>query len=147
MRKTMPTTYLLIFMLMMVTLHFLIPLVQVIPVPWNMVGILPIVAGVALNLIADNAFRKASTTVKPLEESSTLVTNGVFRFSRNPMYLGFMLILLGIAIILGSLTPFAIVPVFTILMDQVFIHVEESMMQVKFGQDWLQYKANVRRWI
>jgi protein-S-isoprenylcysteine O-methyltransferase Ste14 len=147
MRKMMPTTYLLISILMMVALHFLIPLVQVIPVPWNVFGILPIVAGVALNLTADNAFRKVSTTVKPFEESSTLVTNGVFRFSRNPMYLGYMLILLGIAIILGSLTPFAIVPVFAILMDQVFIHVEESMLQVKFGQAWLQYKATVRRWM
>jgi protein-S-isoprenylcysteine O-methyltransferase Ste14 len=147
MRKIMPTTYLLISILMMVALHFRIPLVQVIPVPWNMVGALPIVAGVALNLIADNAFRKGSTTVKPFEESNILVTNGVFCLSRNPMYLGFILILLGIAVILGSLTPFAIVPVFAVLMDQVFIQVEESMLQVKFDQDWLEYKATVRRWI
>ena len=147
MRKLMPTTYLLISILMMVALHFLIPLVQVIPMPWNVFGIVPVTAGVALNLIADNAFREVRTTVKPFEESSTLVTNGVFRFSRNPMYLGFMLILLGIALILGSLTPFAIVPVFAILMDQVFIQVEEGMLEVKFGQAWLEYKAKARRWI
>ena len=147
MRKILPTTYLLISIVLMVALHFLIPLVQVIPVPWNILGIVPIVTGVALNLIAGSAFRKVRTTVKPFEESSSLVTNGVFRFSRNPMYLGFMLILLGIAIVLGSLTAFAIIPVLAILMDRVFIQVEERMLEVKFGQAWLEYKAKVRRWI
>jgi protein-S-isoprenylcysteine O-methyltransferase Ste14 len=147
MRKILPTTYLLISIVLMVALHFLIPLVQVIPVPWNILGIVPIVAGVALNLIADSAFRKVRTTVKPFEESSSLVTNGVFRLSRNPMYLGFVLILLGIAIVLGSLTAFAIIPVLAILMDRVFIQVEEGMLEVKFGQTWLEYKAKERRWI
>jgi protein-S-isoprenylcysteine O-methyltransferase Ste14 len=147
MRKILPTTYLLISIVLMVALHFLIPLVQVIPVPWNILGIVPIVAGVALNLIADSAFRKVRTTVKPFEESSSLVTNGVFRLSRNPMYLGFVLILLGIAIVLGSLTAFAIIPVLAILIDRAFIQAEEGMLEVEFGPAWLEYKAKVRRWI
>jgi protein-S-isoprenylcysteine O-methyltransferase Ste14 len=54
---------------------------------------------------------------------------------------------LGIAIVLGSLTAFAIIPVLAILMDRVFIQVEEGMLEVKFGQTWLEYKAKERRWI
>jgi protein-S-isoprenylcysteine O-methyltransferase Ste14 len=63
------------------------------------------------------------------------------------MYLGFVLVLIGIAALLGSLTPWIIVPLFAILMDQVFISVEERMLQAKFGQAWSEYTAQVRRWI
>jgi protein-S-isoprenylcysteine O-methyltransferase Ste14 len=147
MKKMMPTTYLLIAIVAMAAFHFLVPVIQVIPMPWNILGIIPIVGGVAINLIADSAFRRAKTTVKPFEESSALVTGGAFRISRNPMYLGFLLILFGIAILLGSLAPFVVVLVFPILMDQVFIQVEERRLEDKFGQSWLEYKARVRRWI
>jgi protein-S-isoprenylcysteine O-methyltransferase Ste14 len=147
MKKMMPTTYLLIAIVAMAAFHFLVLVIQVIPMPWNILGIIPIVGGVAINLIADSAFRRAKTTVKPFEESSALVTGGAFRISRNPMYLGFLLILFGIAILLGSLAPFVVVLVFPILMDQVFIQVEERRLEDKFGQSWLEYKARVRRWI
>jgi len=63
------------------------------------------------------------------------------------MYLGFMLILAGIAVFMGSLTPYAVVVVFAVLMEVVFIRVEERMLEQKFGEAWLAYKAKVRRWI
>jgi protein-S-isoprenylcysteine O-methyltransferase Ste14 len=147
MRKVLPTTYLLIAIVAMAALHLLVPVIQVIPIPWNISGIVPIVGGVVINLIADSAFRQVKTTVKPFAESTALVTSGAFRISRNPMYLGFVLILLGIAIILGSLGPFVVIPTFAVLMDRIFIQVEESTLEDKFGQAWLDYTANVRRWI
>jgi protein-S-isoprenylcysteine O-methyltransferase Ste14 len=101
----------------------------------------------ASSIIADKAFREAKTTVKPFQESAALITDGVYRISRHPMYLGFVLILLGLAVLLGSLTPFIIVPVFVIVMDRVFIVVEERMLEEKFGQAWLDYKAQIRRWV
>ena len=55
--------------------------------------------------------------------------------------------LLGLAILLGSLTPLWVVPIFAIVMDRVFIVVEERMLAEKFGQAWLDYKAKVRRWV
>jgi len=61
------------------------------------------------------------------------------------MYLGFVLILLGVAIFLGSLTPYIVVLGFVILMDVVFIRTEEQMLQSTFGEDWMQYKNKVRR--
>jgi protein-S-isoprenylcysteine O-methyltransferase Ste14 len=101
----------------------------------------------AINLIADGKFHEVETTVKPFEKSSTLVTGGVFRISRNPMYLGFVLILLGIAILLGSLSPYLIVILFWIAMEKVFIETEEKMLESKFGSRWTEYKTSVRRWL
>jgi len=63
------------------------------------------------------------------------------------MYLGFVLILLGLAVLLGSLTPFIVVPIFAAVIDRVFIVVEEQMLANRFGQAWLDYKSRVRRWI
>jgi protein-S-isoprenylcysteine O-methyltransferase Ste14 len=134
-------------MIVMVALHFLSPVERIIPFPWDLLGVLPLVLGAALNLIADKAFRDAKTTVKPFQESATLVTDGVYRISRHPMYLGFVLILLGLAILLGSLTPLLVVPIFAVVMDRVFIVIEERMLAEKFGQAWLDYKAKVRRWV
>jgi protein-S-isoprenylcysteine O-methyltransferase Ste14 len=63
------------------------------------------------------------------------------------MYLGFVLALIGLAILLGSLAPFFVIPVFALVIDRVFIQVEEIMLEAKFGQVWVEYKAKVRRWI
>jgi protein-S-isoprenylcysteine O-methyltransferase Ste14 len=146
-RRVFPTTYLLISVVVMVALHILFPVATVIPLPWSVLGIVPLACGVGINIVADNALHKAQTTVKPFEESTALVTNGVYLFSRHPMYLGFVLILLGIALLLRSLTPYVIIPVFAILMDRTFIEVEERMLEERFGQTWWEYKKKVRRWV
>jgi len=131
----------------MIALHYLLPIRFVVPSPWNWLGIIPLVCGVALNLVADQAFRKAETTVKPFKESAALITSGVFKICRNPMYLGFVFILSGIAIVLRSLSPFFIIPTFAYLMDRIFICVEERMLAEKFGLVWSEYERKVRRWI
>ena len=147
MKKILPPTFLWIAIGLLAVLHFVIPVKKIVPFPWNLLGILPLALGVVINILADQAFHKAGTTVKPFIESKSLITDGVFRISRNPMYLGFVLILIGIAILMGSIVPFLVVPVFGILMDQVFIQVEERMLEEKFQQTWLEYKHQVRRWI
>ena len=63
------------------------------------------------------------------------------------MYLGFVLILFGLSLLLGSISPYIVVMVFAILMDVVFIRVEERMLEAKFGDAWKAYKSKVRRWI
>ena len=131
----------------MAALRLLLPAATVIPAPWNVLGLIPLALGVIINISADNAFRQAGTTVKPFEESNALLTSGVFRLSRNPMYLGFALILVGVAIMLQAITPCLVVPIFVILLDVVFIRVEEKMIAARFGRDWLEYKEQVRRWI
>ncbi|MFL7807607.1 MAG: methyltransferase family protein [Anaerolineae bacterium] len=146
-KAVLPPTYLLVALILMALLHFLIPVVKFVPVPWNLLGILPLAAGIALNLLADRDFHQAETTVKPFENSSALVTTGVFRISRNPMYLGYMLILLGVGLLLRSLVPLVVIPVFGYLMARVFIRTEERMLQETFGPAWDAYAKRVRRWI
>ena len=92
-----PPVYLFLSIAIMLLLHFLLPGMRVLPFPWNLFGVIPLVLGIAMNLVADKSFKKNETTVKPLEESTVLITDGVFRVSRHPMYLGFVFILLGIA--------------------------------------------------
>ena len=112
-----------------------------------MIGIFPISIGVYLNLAADKLLKINDTTVKPGEQSEILVQSGVFKLSRNPMYLGMALILFGIAIILGSVTPFIVLIIFVYLININFISIEESMLEDKFGANWIEYKKNVRLWI
>jgi len=100
-----------------------------------------------MNLIADKAFHQVQTTIKPFEESSTLVMDGVFQISRNPMYLGFVFILTGIAILLRSLSPYLMIPAFAFLIDRTYIKAEEGMLAEKFGATWEAYKAKTRRWL
>jgi protein-S-isoprenylcysteine O-methyltransferase Ste14 len=146
-KKVMPTTYLLIALVAAIALHYLFPVRRIISSPWNLLGIAPLVLGVILNVVADSAFHRANTTVKPFEESSALIISGAFRISRNPMYLGFVLILIGIAVLLGSLSPYAVIFAFVVLMDTVYVRVEEQMLAEKFGPEWEEYKQSVRRWI
>lgn len=145
--RFLPTHYVLLSILSMLALHFLLPLRTIIPQPWNLTGLIPLIAGIIINLAADRDFHKAGTTVKPYEEPSTLLTQSVFQFTRNPMYLGFGLIMIGIALLIRTLTPWFVIPVFVVLMDRVFIRVEEQMLEARFGATWLAYKAKVRRWI
>jgi protein-S-isoprenylcysteine O-methyltransferase Ste14 len=146
-KKILPPSYFYIAAILMILSHFIFLTATIIDTPWNYLGAIPALIGIVLNLIADKDFKLHGTTVKPFQEPTVLMTNGVFKISRNPMYLGFVLILVGIAIFLGTLTPFAIIIVFTILMDILYIRVEEKMLEDKFGKTWLAYKRGVRKWI
>ena len=131
----------------MVSLHFLFPISKVIPFPWNLLGVIPFILGFAASIISDSAFKKYKTTVRPFEVSTVLITCGIYRITRNPMYLGFVLILIGISIFMGSLTPYVVIPIFTILIHVVFVRAEERILQDTFGESWLKYKKSTRRWI
>jgi protein-S-isoprenylcysteine O-methyltransferase Ste14 len=145
--RIMPTTYLLLAIIVMIPLGRFFPIVQWIHYPWNLLGIIPLIAGVVLNLAADRKFHRANTTVKPFQESSALVTDGVFKMCRNPMYSGFMFILVGIAILLGSLSSFFIVIGYFFVIDRVFVRVEESMLVQRFGSEYEDYQKRTRRWL
>ena len=145
--KIMPTTCLLIAMFAMIISHIMVPVAWIIPPVWNLAGLAFIAAGMVLNLVADRAFHQAHTTVRPFEESSTLITNSAFRISRNPMYLGFVSILTGLAILLRSLSPYLVMVAFAILMDAIYVRTEERMLAERFGQAWQAYASRARRWL
>ena len=143
----MPTTYLLVSIVAMLALHFLLPVAKVVPLPWNLAGIVPLALGIGLNLAADRSFHTAHTTVRPFEESSALVTGGGFRVTRNPMYVGFLLLLIGLALLLRSVTPFVVILAFAIVLDRRFVAVEERMLAERFGPEWERYRERTRRWL
>ena len=147
MRKLLPPNYFLGAILLTVILHLLLPVRQILTFPWRLLGLAPLAVGCMLNLLADRAFNKHDTTVKPFEESSTLLTDGVFGITRNPMYLGMTLILLGVAMLFGSAAPFAVVLFLAALLDRTFIAPEEQKLEDTFGERFRQYRRRVRRWI
>lgn len=146
-RKILPPTFFMSTILIIVVAHFIIPLFYFTHFPWNLIGVLFLILGGILNLLADRDFKHFGTTVKPFEYSTKLITNGVFSFSRNPMYLGMVLILLGESILFGSLSPFLVTIVFMLILYFIFIKIEEEMLLEKFNGDYADYKNKVRCWI
>lgn len=105
--------------------------------------------GVVFGILGVIAFRQAKTTANPLkpETASTLVDSGIYRVSRNPMYLGIALLLLAWAIYLSSVWPLLGVVAFVHYMNRFQILPEEEAMEKRFGQEYRVYKAKVRRWL
>jgi len=106
-------------------------------------------AGVVIALSGVLAFRQANTTVDPRtpDKTSSLVTQGIYNFTRNPMYLGFLLLLIGFALYLANVLAAFILPAFVLFMNRYQIKPEERFMQAKFGTEYQSYKEQVRRWI
>ncbi len=105
--------------------------------------------GITLMLTGVFAFRKSKTTLNPFEpeQASSLILTGIYQKTRNPMYLGMLLILFGWAIFLGNAAAFLVLPVFIIFMNKFQILPEEKALQKLFGQEFSDYLLNVRRWI
>lgn len=107
------------------------------------------ILAISVVLSAAYAFKKAQTTFDPRtpEKSTSLVVSGIFYFSRNPMYLGFLLFLLSAAIYSGNLFNFLFLPLFVLLANRWYIKPEEIVLKDLFGQEYLNYINKVRRWI
>lgn len=107
------------------------------------------VAGSLFVVLGVLEFRRAQTTLSPIspEQSSTLVTTGVYRLSRNPMYLGFLLLLLGWALYWQNGASLLLLPVFVLSMNRLQILPEERFMLTNFGQQFRRYRERVRRWL
>ncbi|MGE6332575.1 methyltransferase family protein [Stenotrophomonas sp. NPDC077659] len=118
------------------------------PVPGWM-ALLVMLLGLALNLLPKLAFRRARTTVNPLRPAaaSVLVTGGIYRYSRNPMYLGQALVLLGAMLWLGSAAALLVVALFVGWITRFQILPEERVLSARFGADHDAFLRGVRRWL
>jgi protein-S-isoprenylcysteine O-methyltransferase Ste14 len=107
------------------------------------------ISGVVISLLGVRSFRKTKTTVNPRKPSSAtvLVLSGVYAFTRNPMYLGFLLILAGWAALLSNTLGFLLLPAFVFYMDRFQIAPEERALSHLFGNEFAAYKSRVRRWL
>ena len=112
-------------------------------------GSFMIISGLIIILSAIILFKKYQTTITPLNPSNAtkLITDGIYKFSRNPMYLGLLLVLLGISTILNPIGGLFLIPLFILYLNFFQIIPEENAMINLFKDEFLEYKENVRRWI
>ena len=147
--KIYPPLYMFMAAGLIWLLHLYFPLYTVLPAPWHQIGIGFIGLALLLDLGSLGLFLWQKTTPHPFKEQKAhhLVTGGFYRISRNPMYLGLLLMLIGWACYLGSLSGFFILPLFIWVITTQQIVYEEQALTEKFEEDYKDYQAQVRRWI
>ena len=106
-----------------------------------------IVAGLVLLVMANQLFRRDGTDAIPFRNVSALVADGIYAYTRNPMYLGMALVLLGCALTLGAVTTLVVPPLFVAIIQARFIRPEEALLRELFPQDYPDYCQRVRRWL
>ena len=113
---------------------------------WTL-GALIFVAGIALNVGGFVTEKRAGTDPIPFNPTTRIVAHGLYRFSRNPMYLGFALCTFGLAILVDSAWMLLALPIGLVLVDRIVITREERYLERKFGDEYLNYKRRVPRWL
>lgn len=147
MKKVIPPVLFFICIGMMVLLWFFVPLGRFLPYPGNLFGILLIVLGVGIAKRGSDIFESVGTNIQTFDDPDILVTDGLFRVSRNPMYLGFVIALTGVAITLGNVSSILVVIAFIVITNRWYISFEEAAMEKKFGNQYADYKKQTRRWL
>jgi protein-S-isoprenylcysteine O-methyltransferase Ste14 len=128
-------------------------LARFVPLPFSVpraveyVGFALVVIGFLFGLGAVIAFRRARTTLDPYHPVSSIVTSGMYGFSRNPIYLGFLLMVIGIPLNAGTYWGIILAPVFILLCNKLVIEHEEAYLEKRFGEVYTKYKSHVRRWL
>ncbi len=145
--RVIPPVYFAAAVAVMIALHWYLPLRRLMPRPWNWLGLVPIAVAAVLSGWAISLFIWRGTTVHPGHTPTRLVTGGPFRFTRNPMYVSLTLMLIGVAVLLGSVSPWLMVPLFVWGINHNIIPGEEARMVEAFGEKYRQYQARVRRWL
>lgn len=143
--KIHPPILLLIHGVVVILLSRLIQLrLEFLPV-W--VGYFIVALGLVMSLSAIMQFGKAKTTVDPHGSVNAVVTDGPYRYSRNPIYVGLVCILIGFPLAKGIIWGLILTPVFIVLMNNLVIQHEEAYLEKKFGDGYTRYKSSVRRWL
>jgi protein-S-isoprenylcysteine O-methyltransferase Ste14 len=144
--RLMPPAIFGISLVIELMLHAVIP-TRIISGPWRWLGIVLVAIGLGLNVSQSRAFERRGTPINPFAQPTAFLHTGAYRRTRNPMYLGLVLMLAGTAIVLGSLSPWLVPPVFIWYLTTRFIRREEDRLAATFGTDYHTYRTRVRRWI
>lgn len=147
--KIPPVAVVIFFAVVMVIMAKLLPELSFVFWGRLVVAIALTLAGVVISLAGILAFRQHRTTVNPLnpKAATAIVTTGVYRFTRNPMYMGFILILAGWATFLANLGAALVLPICVFYLTQFQIKPEERILLEKFGKPFADYRTKVRRWV
>ncbi|HUT38412.1 MAG TPA: isoprenylcysteine carboxylmethyltransferase family protein [Methanoregula sp.] len=139
--------YFIILLVLSVMQNFVFPVPAFLSPPFTYFGFLIIGFGFVLAFWIRSLFMKNATTLQPSEEPTVLVTSGPFRLSRNPIYLGMASILLGVAVVQGTLVALVFPVIFVMLIEFFIIPGEERILEKIFGEPYRKYKKSVRKWI
>ncbi len=130
----------------MIALYSFAPRFNLIKFPYNLIGILIAFSGFVLMGKARDLFKKHQTTLQ-IEKSNHMIDECVFSKTRNPMYIGMLILILGFSIFSTNILALFLPLFFLVIVRLIFIKKEEQLMFETFGKDYLEYKKKVRRWI
>ena len=147
MKWLIPPVLVVICVVLMIVLSIVWPIAVIAPAPFNLLGIVLIVAGAVLGASGSRMFVRMKNNLNTFKEPGKLVTDGVFQYTRNPMYLSMVLMLAGVWIFLGVLSPVLCLLLFIIVADRWYIPYEENLLAAKFGSEYATYQTRTRRWI
>jgi len=146
-RRISPDGCFIVLLTLAVLFNFIFPIQRVIFYPYNFIGIIAIIVGIAMTILVNFLLLKNHTSINPYESPKVLTTSGLFKYSRNPLYLGMVIILFGVDIILGTISPFIFSILFILIINNFIIPMEEKNLENNFGIKYTEYKNKVRRWV
>ena len=141
MKKIMPDTYFCFVLALMFPAHYLLPVYEFLMFPYNLTGIPLVIFGFVWIMWSHQLVQNEKTTIKPNEKPSTLILRGPFCISRHPMYLGAIILLIGVALLLGSVSTFIPILFLYMILRIYFIPMEECNCAEIFGDAYAQYKS------
>ena len=144
MKITFPPVILLVSVVLQIILLFSFPISVDLS---SLLGLILILSGISLVFVSFRFMRKMKTTFIPDGTPEVLISSGPFKFSRNPIYLGMLTVLVGVAFLMSSLSAIIIAFVFGIIINFTWIAHEEKKLHELFSEDWENYSSKVRRWI
>ena len=127
-------------------IQWLLP-IKLLPTITVLLGLFLIPVALTLLIWGDRLFKAADTAVNHDIPPTTLITTGIYQYTRNPMYLGFTLLQIGIALALNNFWLLCTLLPTLVIMTYTVIHREEAFLEAEFGKAYLDYKAQVRRWL
>ncbi len=145
--KIHPPVLTLLHLIAAFLLNWLIPFPRAMPSFVHWLGVLIVLGGLTLNFTAINQFRKEHTTLDPHGSVSVIVQKGPYRFTRNPIYTGLLLALIGFPLAFGTLWGIILSPIFVWSISALVIQHEEAYLKNKFGDVYTSYKSRVKRWL
>ncbi|MGB0477757.1 MAG: methyltransferase family protein [Parvibaculales bacterium] len=145
--KIYPPLMVLAGIITQLLIGYIAPVEPLLSATWQYIGIALMVLGFATILLAARSFRKHETTIIPDGQPSTLMEGGLFAYSRNPIYVAMAVLLIGSGLAIGHIWVLIVVPLFVLLVQQIWIVKEEENLEAEFGQIYRNYKIKVRRWL
>ena len=142
-----PPIIALMFIVIAYFLGRFVPLPLPVPGILRSMGLVLTFVGFLLGIGAFMEFRKARTTLDPHGSSKQVVTSGIYRFTRNPIYLGFLLMVIGLPLNSGLYWGIVMAPFYVFIMNGLIIQHEEAYLERKFGETYTSYTSRVRRWL